>query len=1016
MSVDIGTAEGHIILDTSGFISGLNNSINSLESFATKVSATFGGALQAAGQAIENFGASIDKYISAPIRDFGKTAFNEMADFEDAMNRAGVIMGANGGEMDKLRDKAIEMGRVTKFSGTQAAEAYGYMGMAGWKSEEAIAGLEGVMNLAAASGENLGTVTDIVTDALTALKMDADETSRFVDVLAQASLNSNTNVGIMGESFKYAASLAGELGYNCEDLGIAFGLMANQGIKGSQAGTAFRSAMMQMMKPTADVQEVMDKYNISLFNLDGTAKPLIQLMGEMRDSFKDVDQQTKVTDLTILGGARGFQFLSTIVGQADESYNKFVDTMSNSQGTAKETADKMQQSFKGQLEILKGVFSTFMLQFEKKVLPIFTKIVENVSEVITKFSNLDEGTQEIIITVGLMAAAIGPLITAIGGIITVIGTALVSIGLMVSTFTTLGALVGVTGGTFAAFAAAVIAAFGIIMAGIALLAGAFADLVINNNDFKSKLLANFDDVKKAAQELGKKIGEILDVMGIKHDTFLQAVQEIWKRFVNIVKPVLEWLVNEIKIVLTTIIGMVTGLGDVFKGILQIFKGEFIEGLKNIIGGAVEVINSFTTGVFQNVLGYIDLIKNSINALRGEATEAAADVTPDTSNSQMAAKAFEKNAKAYIDSTKKQSAANKNLVDSITNSRGAMLEVQGKFAEEYAAKLDEQDVLTSEMAKKIGEDYIAGFEDEAKKLPGSVGDTLNTTLIKINSFTDSFGNAGLALAEAFYTKFLDKVGNIFWRMDEILDEILSLCSRYKEKFEKKGEQIGQAFLEKFSQKIKDEMVSLEAEFKTRFDHIAVLASNWSNTMAARAKEATKKFNDNAIKMADDLSTELDKKLGASLNVANSWVNDMGKKGAEGVEIFLTKMLEVVDQQGDRMHDLGVEIAKNLTYGIESQSEWIKDRLKSAYYKIIDEMEYDMGISSYNPYEAKSAADYGLGYSTLGANTGAGAAQSTAVSSPAMPANTTIVFNSPKAIDEVEASRLLRRTQQDMLLGF
>lgn len=1012
MSVDIGTAEGHIILDTSGFISGLNNSINSLESFATKVSATFGGALQAAGQAIENFGASIDRYISAPIRQFGKTAFNEMADFEDAMNRAGVIMGANGGEMDKLRDKAIEMGRVTKFSGTQAAEAYGYMGMAGWKSEEAIAGLEGVMNLAAASGENLGTVTDIVTDALTALKMDADETSRFVDVLAQASLNSNTNVGIMGESFKYAASLAGELGYNCEDLGIAFGLMANQGIKGSQAGTAFRSAMMQMMKPTADAQEVMDKYNISLFNLDGTAKPLIQLMGEMRDSFKDVDQQTKVTDLTILGGARGFQFLSTIVGQADESYNKFVDTMSNSQGTAKETADKMQQSFKGQLEILKGVFSTFMLQFEKKVLPIFTKIVENVSEIITKFSNLDEGTQEIIITVGLMAAAIGPLITAIGGVITVIGTALVSIGLMVSTFTTLGALVGVTGGTFAAFAAAVTAAFGIIMVGIALLAGAFADLVINNNDFKSKLLANFDDVKKAAQELGKKIGEILDVAGIKHDTFLQAVQEIWKRFVNIVKPVLEWLVNEIKIVLTTIIGMVTGLGDVFKGILQIFKGEFIEGLKNIIGGAVEVINSFTTGVFQNVLGYIDLIKNSINALRGEATAAAENVTPDTSNSQMAAKAFEKNAKAYIDSTKKQSTANKNLVDSITNSRGAMLEVQGKFAEEYAAKLDEQDVLTSEMAKKIGEDYIAGFEDKAKTMPSVAGEILDNTALKIESYFDYFNRLGESLAIAFCEGTVHWGEQLQYAFADYISWAINKIGEWYDDMKKAGEEL----VKNFYDKIKEKIGALETDFKATFERIAKLASDWSNTMAARAKEATKKFNDNAIKMANDLSSELDKKLGASLNVANSWVNDMGKKGAEGVEIFLTKMLEVVDQQGDRMHDLGAEIAKNLTYGIESQSEWIKDRLKSAYYKIIDEMEYDMGISSYNPYNAKSAADYGLGYSTLVANAGAGAAQGAAVSSSATPANTTIIFQSPKAIDEVEASRLLRRTQQDMLLGF
>ena len=193
------------------------------------------------------------------IAGLGGAAIKIGSDFESGMSKVAAISGASGQELEKLTDKAKEMGSTTKFSATESAAAFEYMAMAGWKTEDMLNGIEGIMSLAAASGEDLATTSDIVTDALTAFGMKASDAGHFSDVLAQASSNANTNVGMMGETFKYVAPVAGALGYTAEDTALAIGLMANAGIKGSSAGTALRSMMSRLTKPTKEVQSAMNR-------------------------------------------------------------------------------------------------------------------------------------------------------------------------------------------------------------------------------------------------------------------------------------------------------------------------------------------------------------------------------------------------------------------------------------------------------------------------------------------------------------------------------------------------------------------------------------------------------------------------------------------------------------------------------------------------------------------------------------------------------------------------------------
>ncbi|SFX87760.1 phage tail tape measure protein [Ruminococcus sp. XPD3002] len=209
-----------------------------------------GASLEKAGDKIATVGTNLTKYVTVPILGVGTAAVKTTADFDASMSKVAAVSGATGEDFDALRAKAREMGSQTKFSASEAADAMNYMAMAGWKTEDMLNGVEGIMNLAAASGEDLATTSDIVTDALTALGMTAGDSAHFADILAAASSNANTNVALMGESFKYVAPVAGAMGASAEDLSIALGLMANSGIKGSQAGNSLKNALVNLTKPT----------------------------------------------------------------------------------------------------------------------------------------------------------------------------------------------------------------------------------------------------------------------------------------------------------------------------------------------------------------------------------------------------------------------------------------------------------------------------------------------------------------------------------------------------------------------------------------------------------------------------------------------------------------------------------------------------------------------------------------------------------------------------------------------
>ena len=332
-------ADGKIVVDTELNESGIRNGLSNLSNITKS---GFGVLTKAVGA------------VSSGLTAVATGAIMVGSNFEDGMSKVAAISGATGNDLDALTEKAKEMGASTKFSATESAAAMEYMAMAGWKTDDMLNGIDGIMNLAAASGEDLATTSDIVTDALTAFGMSASDSGHFADVLAAASSNANTNVSMMGETFKYVAPVAGALGFSAEDCATAIGLMANAGIKSSQAGTSLRSMMSRLTKPTDEVQSAMDALGVSLTDEQGNMLSLNDIMEDLREGFSGLSEAEAAEMASSLAGQEAMSGLLAIVNASDEDFENLRSSIYNCDGTAQQMAETMQDNLKGSITILKS--------------------------------------------------------------------------------------------------------------------------------------------------------------------------------------------------------------------------------------------------------------------------------------------------------------------------------------------------------------------------------------------------------------------------------------------------------------------------------------------------------------------------------------------------------------------------------------------------------------------------------------------------------------------------------------
>ena len=320
-----------------------------------------------------------------------KDTIDTYKNFEAAMSQVGAISGATEAEVEKLTAKAKEMGATTKFTAEESASAFNYMAMAGWKTEDMLGGIEGILSLAAASGEDLGTTSDIVTDALTAFGMAASDAGRFSDVLAAASSNSNTNVSLMGETFKYAGAMAGTLGYSIEDVALMTGLMANSGIKATMSGTALNMIFTRLSTNTGNARDALSDLGIEYFDSAGKARDLSDVMEELREATAGMNDEQKSNLANTIAGAQAQKGLLAILNASEEDYYKLADAIEHSDGAAAGMAETMLDNLQGSLTLLQSATDGVKLSFGERLSPY----VKNLAEWLTdQMPAIEQGLEE----------------------------------------------------------------------------------------------------------------------------------------------------------------------------------------------------------------------------------------------------------------------------------------------------------------------------------------------------------------------------------------------------------------------------------------------------------------------------------------------------------------------------------------------------------------------------------------------------------------------------------------------
>jgi len=620
--------------------------------------------IAAAGESLKNVGDKISSAgqalmpLSTAAAGLSAGIIKTTADFDASMSKVAAVSGAAGEDFDKLRDKAREMGETTKFSASDSAEAMNYMAMAGWKTDQMLEGISGVMNLAAASGEELATTSDIVTDALTAFGMKAEDSGRFADILASAASNANTNVAMMGESFKYVAPVAGSLGYSAEDVAIALGLMANSGIKADMAGTSLRNMFQRMAKPTKESAMAMDRLGLAIDDGEGNMYSFREIMDQLRQGFVDInmpieeyDRQIEQLDADLeagrikqkaydkeieelnkqafgaagaekaraaamLGGTRAMSGLLAIANASEEDYNKLTQAIDNSSQAFARTKDgvvplnealasgaEILETYEGSAESMaatmmdnaSGQMEILKSQLEELAISLGDTLMPTIREVVGYVQQFVDYLNGL--DEGTKKTIMNTLL-----IVAALGPLLVVVGKLTSS---IGTIMTVLGGLSAPILAAV-AVIGVLVA-------AFIHLWNTNEEFRNNIIAIWNNLKAKFEEFGQGIVDRLNEMGFNFKDFGEVVKAVWNALCDFLGPIFEATFANIATILEGALDVMTGLFDIFAGL---FSGDWEQvwnGVKEVFTGVWDTIQSLFSNGLKFILDEINTVSDKLNS-------------------------------------------------------------------------------------------------------------------------------------------------------------------------------------------------------------------------------------------------------------------------------------------------------------------------------------------------------------------------------------------------------------------
>lgn len=927
MATDVGSAVGYLDLDISGFLSGLQSAQSQANTASKNIATTIGNNLQSAGKSMTSAGSTLTKTVTTPVLGLGTAAVKVTSDFESAMSKVSAISGATGGDLDALNKKAQEMGAKTKFSATESAEAFTYMAMAGWKTEDMLSGIDGIMSLAAADGLDLATTSDIVTDALTAFGLSASDSGHFADVLAKASSNANTNVSMLGESFKYAAPVAGALGYSAEDTAIALGLMANAGIKGSQGGTALRGSLTRLIKPTDDAAALMEQYGLSMTNADGSMKSLGEVMSMLRDKLGGLTEAEQAQVAAQIFGQEAMSGMLAIINASDSDYAKLTDAIYDADGAAQQMADTMLDNLSGQLTLLKSALEGLAIQFGEILMPYIKQFVTWLQNLTQKLQELTPEQKEQIVKWAAIAAAIGPVLmvlgkltSSVGSIITTFGKIPGAIAKAKSAFTAVSAAIG----GISAPVVAVVAVIGVLIA-------AFANLWKTNEEFRNKMTAIWDGIKSKFESFAQGIVDRLNALGFDFENFGEVVKAIWDGFCSLLAPIFEGVFNQVSVILGSVLDALTGIFDVFIGIFTGNWDQAWQGVKEIFGAVWDLIKgtfeSWTIafkGIADTVLGWFGTTWDETwTNIKQFFVDIWNGITSFFSNVISSIKMAVSNFITTIINFFAQLPTN--IANFITNAYNSVV----TWVSNMVAK-----------AREMGQNFLNAVVSFFTNLPYKVGYFIGNTLTNIVIWV---GNM-VAKAREMGTNFLNNVVSFFTQLPgKVLQFITSAFNNvqtWATNMVNKAREMGTNFI--------NNVVSFFTQLPGQVLQFITSALNnvqtWATNMVNKAREMGTNFINNVVSFMQQLPGKIKQYLDSAINNLKTWVTQMGQKGKEAVQSLINNVMSAASGIASKVMSIGTDIVTGVWNGIKNAAGWFTDQVKSFFSGIVDGVKDALGIGS------------------------------------------------------------------------
>ena len=513
----------------------------------------YGDKIKTAGDKVSAAGKKM-MGITAAVTGVGVASVKTASDFDSEMSRVKVIAGATDDEFEKLRKQAIQLGADTVFSASESAAGMENFATAGYNAKEIMAGIPGVLNLAAVSGGDVANAAEVMATTMRSFKLDASESVHVADAFAKAAADTNAEVADIGEAMKYAAPIASSLGISLEETAAAIGIMSDQGIKGSQAGTSLRGALSRLAAPTKAMRDTMEELGVKFFDSKGNMISLSEQVAQLQSKFKGMTQEQKENAIVTLYGKNALSGMQALIDRGSGALTKMTNSFKNADGAAQDMADNMLDNLAGDVENMSGAFESAGINLASQFTPEIRSITQAVTNAIDKFNGLSDGQQKTIATIALVVAAIGPLLLGVGKVISITGNAIDGIGKIKSAISGLGLVSKISSGA-GKIGKAITGVFstlglkGVIIA--AVVAAVVAGIVL--------IIKNWDKIKPALENVWNKVKAIFTTAKnwLKNvfTTFWNWLKSVFMAGVNIIKTIIATAFLAIRVIITTYVNI-----------------------------------------------------------------------------------------------------------------------------------------------------------------------------------------------------------------------------------------------------------------------------------------------------------------------------------------------------------------------------------------------------------------------------------------------------------------------------